>query len=76
MASELQYEYSAISEANSIRLIKPQPSQDASASLYYSLIHKKLSLCGGGDIFGHYVALLYVWGNLKRVRRLWLMESV
>jgi hypothetical protein len=30
------------------------------------LIHKKPSLCGDGDIFGHYIVLSYVWGNPEK----------
>jgi hypothetical protein len=61
-----QHEYSPITEADGIRLIELQPSQDASAPLRCSLIHKKLSLCGDGDIFGLYIALSYVWGNPEK----------
>jgi len=66
MTSDPQYEYSPITETNGIRLIALRPSQDASTPLHCSLIHKKLSLCGDGDIFGHYIALSYAWGNPEK----------
>jgi len=70
MASTLQYEYGPITEADGIRLIELQPSQDASALLQCNLIHTRVSLCGNHDIFGHYTALSYVWGNPEKSKRI------
>jgi hypothetical protein len=72
MAVEPQYEYYSIADPDGIRLIELQPSEDPSAPLKCALIHTKLSLCHNRDIFGHYVALSYVWGNPEKNRKLFV----
>jgi hypothetical protein len=53
-------------------LIELQPSQDVSAPLKCSLLHTRLPLCDNRDIFGHYIALSYVWGNPEKSRTLFV----
>ena len=72
MAVEPQYEYYPIADPDGIRLIELQPSEDLSAPLKCSLMHTKLSLCDNRDIFGHYTALSYVWGNPEKNRKLFV----
>jgi hypothetical protein len=72
MAVEPQYEYYPIADPDGIRLIELQPSVDPSAPLKCSLMHTKLSLCDNRDIFGHYTALSYVWGNPVKNRKLFV----
>jgi len=68
IASKLMYQYQPITEADGIRLIELQPSQEASAPLKCDLIHIRLSLCDNRVIFGHYTALFYVYGNPEKSR--------
>lgn len=56
------YEYSAITEPGTIRLIRLQPSPDLEAAIQCSLIHRTLEECQD-DIIDHYTALSYVWGD-------------
>jgi hypothetical protein len=70
MAFVCPYGYRSLTEPDDIRLIELQPSQDLSAPLKCALLHTGPSLCDNRDIFGHYIALSYVWGNPEKSRRL------
>lgn len=72
MPVEPQYKYYPIADPDGIRLIELQPSEDPSAPLNCSLMHTRLSLCDNRDIFGHYVALSYVWGDPEKNRKLFV----
>jgi hypothetical protein len=72
MTPELKYKYEPLTKPDSIRLIKLQPAIDASSILQCGLINMPLSACDGSDIFGHYIALSYVWGCPKKNRTSWV----
>ncbi len=63
MAVELRYKYQLITEAEGIRLIELQPSQDLAAPIQCNLIHINPSVWKTHDIFNYYIAISYVWGN-------------
>ncbi|CZR55616.1 uncharacterized protein PAC_05504 [Phialocephala subalpina] len=63
MVSEMDdYQYSKISDQNTIRLIFLQPSPDLEAEVRCSLIQASLEELED-DIIEHYIALSYVWGD-------------
>lgn len=68
MDSDDRYEYKPILDADGIRLIELQPCQDLLAPIQCRLVHTRLSLCDNRDIFSHYTALSYVWGNPEKSR--------
>jgi hypothetical protein len=57
------FEYTNLSEPDSIRLLLLRPSTAASSQIRYSLVHATLAECKH-DIIDHYTALSYVWGDL------------
>lgn len=59
------YQYSALSDPESIRLLTISPSQLISDSLRCEIHHTRLSLCNEslGPARQSYTALSYVWGN-------------
>ncbi len=56
------FSYEPLLEPDAIRLIILQPAVHDSDELQCSLIHTSLSQCED-DIFDHYTALSYVWGD-------------
>ncbi|KAI0015645.1 heterokaryon incompatibility protein-domain-containing protein [Xylariomycetidae sp. FL0641] len=56
------FEYKSLAEADSIRLLVVEPSQNADADLHCLLEYTTITECEN-DIFGGYVALSYVWGD-------------
>jgi hypothetical protein len=59
------YQYTTITEQNTIRIILLQPSQDLDAEVQCSLINVELH---SDDIINNYTALSYVWGDQSDVR--------
>ncbi|KAE9375132.1 HET-domain-containing protein [Stipitochalara longipes BDJ] len=56
------YEYLSITDSDGIRLIVLQPSPDKAVPVHCSIIHT--TLCRAQeDIYEHYTALSYVWGD-------------
>lgn len=66
------YEYRPINELDGIRLLKLHPARGLSAPLHCSLIHQSLSVCDNRDIFGHYIALSYVWGCPDKIKTIFV----
>ncbi|PMD30282.1 HET-domain-containing protein [Hyaloscypha variabilis F] len=56
------YEYIPITEPDGIRLIVLQPSSERAAAVHCSIIHTTLRHARE-EIFEHYTALSYVWGD-------------
>ncbi|KAK0115689.1 hypothetical protein ONS95_000044 [Cadophora gregata] len=61
------YEYTAITEHGTIRIMRLEPSLDIEAELRVRLIHERLNDYEEG-IAGHYTALSYVWGDATDIR--------
>jgi len=56
------FSYSPIREPDGIRLLVIHPGSSGSEEIHCSLVHTTLSICDS-DIFDHYIALSYVWGD-------------
>ena len=56
------FSYQPLIESDAIRLVVLQPALHDSEKVQCSLIHTTLSQCEN-DIFDHYTALSYVWGD-------------
>jgi hypothetical protein len=63
-STQESYRYSSLTQTDSIRLIELQPSADKTAAVECNLIHTTLNLLQE-DIFYHYTALSYVWGDVQ-----------
>jgi hypothetical protein len=61
-----QYTYQPLDEPGSIRLLVLQPGR-SKADIHCSLIHTTLTKCCR-DIYDHYTALSYVWGDPKHTK--------
>jgi hypothetical protein len=66
------FHYSPLSGNDSIRLLILQ-ADVLGSDIHCSLIHTNLRACYG-DIFEHYTALSYVWGNANNKRTTYLNE--
>lgn len=67
------FSYKPLIERDSIRLIILQPALHDSEEVQCGLIHTTLSQCEN-DIFDHYTALSYVWGDTTDLRTILLDE--
>lgn len=56
------YEYLPITDSDGIRLINLHPSKDKAATVQCTIIHKTLKKATE-EIYDHYTALSYVWGD-------------
>ncbi|KAH8773987.1 heterokaryon incompatibility protein-domain-containing protein, partial [Hyaloscypha finlandica] len=61
-----QYEYSQLNGPDAIRLIHLQPCKDLEAGIECSL--KDTTLAEYRDIYDHYIAISYVWGDQDDTR--------
>ncbi|KAN0096106.1 HET domain containing protein [Hyaloscypha variabilis] len=68
-----KFSYRPLEESNGIRLIHLLPASSAEAEVRCELIHTTLSNCT--DIYEHYTALSYVWGDLIHAKTIWLDET-
>src|SRR5271169_1735488 len=68
------FSYQPLIEPDAIRLIVLRPALQDSEKVQCSLIHTTLSRCEN-DIFDHYTALSYVWGNPTDLRAILIDES-
>jgi hypothetical protein len=60
------YQYAPLTSADAIRLLLLRPG-DLGSQIHCSLIHTRLSGCHD-DIYQHYTALSYVWGDAGQQR--------
>lgn len=65
-----KFSYQPLDHPDSIRLIHLLPASSPNAELKCSLIHTTLKACA--DIYDHYTALSYVWGDSKDTRTILL----
>jgi hypothetical protein len=68
------YSYQELTEDDSIRLLLVQPALSKVAAICCRLVHTTLSECES-DIYEHYVALSYVWGDTTRHESVWIDDS-
>ena len=64
------FPYQPINEADGIRLIQLLPASSAEDEVQCELTHTTLANCT--DIYEHYTALSYVWGNQFNTKRVWV----
>lgn len=60
------FPYRSLDERDSIRLLHLHPASSSQAEVKCSLIHTTLQFCG--DIYEHYIAISYVWGDPNDTR--------
>jgi hypothetical protein len=68
-----KFSYRPLDKSDGIRLIYLLPALDAEAEVRCELIHTTLSNCT--DIYEHYTALSYVWGDPIYAKTIWLDET-
>ncbi|KAE9371169.1 HET-domain-containing protein [Stipitochalara longipes BDJ] len=68
-----EFPYRPLDEPDSIRLIHLLPASSAEAEVRCELVHTTLSNCA--DIYEHYTALSYVWGNPFHTKKVWVDET-
>jgi len=65
-----KFPYRPINEPDSIRLIHLLPASSTEDEVQCELVHTTLMDCA--DIYEHYTALSYVWGNPFNTKRVWV----
>jgi hypothetical protein len=63
-----KYKYKLITEPDGIRLIELHPLLDPSTVIRCSLVYTSISLYDNQDIYCHYTAISYVWGNPEKIK--------
>ncbi|PVH72694.1 HET-domain-containing protein, partial [Cadophora sp. DSE1049] len=68
------YQYQSIQDNDGIRLIQLQPSKSSDSIIRCDLIHTRLRTVKQ-DIFEHYTALSYVWGDATQTTQIMVGEK-
>ncbi|KAE9379676.1 HET-domain-containing protein [Stipitochalara longipes BDJ] len=68
-----RYPYQPLDEPDSIRLLCLNPASSSTAEVRCDLLHTTLRFCA--DIYGHYTALSYVWGNPNNNKIIWVNRT-
>lgn len=71
--SSSRFPYQPLDEPDSIRLLQLHPASSNQAEVRCSLTKATLALCA--DIYDHYTALSYVWGDPNITKTIWVNET-
>ncbi|KAI9648736.1 hypothetical protein NHQ30_003376 [Ciborinia camelliae] len=69
------YQYSPLTELDSIRLLVLQPSINITANIDCTLLSTTLTDCDN-DIIGGYTALSYVWGDAREKKVIYIEDKI
>jgi hypothetical protein len=64
------FSYKQLEESDSIRLIHLHPASSRQAEVKCELLHTTLRICE--DIYDHYTAVSYVWGDPNNTKVIWV----
>jgi Heterokaryon incompatibility protein (HET) len=64
------FPYQPLDEPDGIRLLQIHPASSSQAEIKCSLTHSILEICV--DIYDHYTALSYVWGDPNNTKTIWV----